>query len=311
MTGTSPSSTGPVDREHFSFRNAEIDTLLKFILAIKAAPLPDGRKLHLSDDELRDIVLDQNQAQRIFSQNEELFLKIAQSEELKRDLVAVGYRRKQLQRFQSLLGDPVFFQAEKERLATTPEGVWQKFFEENTWIFGYGLSYLFLTGLDERKLEQVVRGHNVAGSGKRADALMKTRGLIGSLCFVEIKRHDTELLAAQAYRPGAWGPSTELSGGVAQVHATVQEALENIGLKLTPTDEFGDPTGEVLFNFEARSFLVVGGLNQFVVDQGINESKFRSFETYRRNMRRPEIFTFDEVLHRARFIVEHAEQAYE
>jgi hypothetical protein len=305
------SSTGPIDREHFSFGPAEIETLLTFIFATKIAPLADDRKLHLSDDQLRDIVLDQSQAQRIFLKNEELFLKIAQSEELKRDLIAVGYRRKQLQRFESLLADRSFFEAEKGRLRTTPEGVWQKFFEENTWIFGYGLSYLFLTGLQEKKLEQIVRGHDVTGTGKRADALMKTRGLIGSLCFVEIKRHDTDLLVAQSYRVGAWAPSAELCGGVAQVHATVQEALEKIGRKLAPTDGFGNPTGEVLFNFEPRSFLVVGSLDQFVTDTGINEAKFRSFETYRRNTRRPEILTFDEVLHRARFIVVHSEQAIE
>ena len=39
-----------------------------------------------------------------------------------------------------------------------PEAVWQEFFEANTWIFGYGLTYQFLSQLDERKLEQIVRG---------------------------------------------------------------------------------------------------------------------------------------------------------
>ncbi|WGJ15774.1 DUF4263 domain-containing protein [Methylocapsa sp. D3K7] len=301
------SSRGPLDREHFSFVGSEIDTLLKFILAIKTAPLADDRKLHLSDEELGGIVLDQGQARRIFSEHEDLFLRIAQNEELKRDLVAVGYRRKQLERFEALLRDRTFFEAEKRRLATTPEGLWQKFFESNTWIFGYGLSYQFLTSLDDRKLEQVVRGHDVAGSGKRSDGLMKTRGLIGSLCFVEIKRHDTPLLDPKPYRPAAWAPSPELCGGVAQVQATVQEAVQNIGRKLAPMNDYGDPTGEILFNIEPRSFLVIGSLDQFVATQGINEQKFRSFETFRRNTRRPEVLTFDEVLHRAQFIIEHSE----
>jgi hypothetical protein len=72
-----------------------------------------------------------------------------------------------------------------------------------------------------------------------------------------------------------------------------------------PRDDTGDPTGEVLFNIEPRSCLVVGSLAQFQTDHGINVPKFRCFELYRRHTWRPEIITFDELLQRARFIVEH------
>ena len=158
-------------------------------------------KFHLSDEVLRDIVLDQGQARRIFAKNPELFLRLAQQEDVTRDLVAVGYRRKQLQRFERLLHEPGYFTGEQERLECGPEAVWQKFFEANTWIFGYGLTYQFLSQLDERKLEQIVRGRDLTAAGKRADAIMKTRGIISSLCFVEVKRHDTALLTASTYRP--------------------------------------------------------------------------------------------------------------
>ena len=33
-------------------------------------------------------------------------------------------------------------------------------------------------------------------------------------------------------------------------------------------------------------------------------SRYRSFETFRRNLHQPEILTFDELLYRARFIVD-------
>jgi hypothetical protein len=69
------------------------------------------------------------------------------------------------------------------------------FFERNPWIFGYGLNYVYLDTLNDKKLEQVVQGHYVGGHGKRADALMKSKGVISSLCFVEIKTHKTPLLA--------------------------------------------------------------------------------------------------------------------
>jgi len=126
-----------------------------------------------------------------------------------------------------------------------------------------------------------------------------------SLCFVEIKRHDTPLLGSDQYRRDVWPPSSDLAGGVSQVQTTVHAAIEALGHKLMPRDDLGDPTGEVLFNIEPRSCLVVGSLEQFQTDRGINVPKFRSFELYRRHTWRPEIITFDELLQRARFIVEH------
>ena len=299
------SKSGPSDKLYFSFIGDEIDTLISFVAGVKTVPLDGAAKVHLSDEVLRDIILDQGQARRIFAKNSELFLQLAQKEDITRDLVAVGYRRKQLQRFESLLNDADYFAGEKERLECRPEDVWQKFFEANTWIFGYGLSYQFLAKLDEGKLEQIVRGRDLTAAGKRSDALMKTRGIISSLCFVEIKRHDTPLLGSGPYRPDVWPPSGDLTGGVSQVQTTVHAAIESLGHKLIPRDDLGDPTGEVLFNIEPRSCLVVGSLEQFQTGRGINVPKFRSFELYRRHTWRPEIITFDELLQRARFIVEH------
>jgi hypothetical protein len=37
----------------------------------------------------------------------------------------------------------------------------------------------------------------------------------------------------------------------------------------------------------------------------VNESKFQLFELFRRNAHHPEILAFDELLERARFIVDH------
>jgi hypothetical protein len=299
--------SGPSRREYFSFVGNEIGTLLEFVVALKRLEFLDDQKFHISDEALREFILNEVQARRIFREHEELFLTIMKSETLRQDLVAIGYRRAQLQRFERLLSDPEFFQAERKAAEATPEGLWQGFFEANTWIFGYGLSYQFLTGLDGRKLEQIIKGADVAGSGKRVDAMMKTQALINSVCFVEIKKHDTPLLTPNAtpYRPEAWAPSGELSGGVAQTQTSVQEALENLGRKIEPRDERGEPTGEKLFNIQPRAFLVVGSLGQFQTGRGVNEPKLRSFELYRRNVNLPEILTFDELLYRARFIVEH------
>ncbi|WUQ66562.1 DUF4263 domain-containing protein [Streptomyces canus] len=49
------------------------------------------------------------------------------------------------------------------------------------------------------------------------DAIMRSKGLISSMLFCEIKTHDTELLAKTPYRAGVYQASKELGGGVAQV----------------------------------------------------------------------------------------------
>ena len=61
----------------------------------------------------------------------------------------------------------------------------------------------------------------------------------------------------------------------------------------------------MIYNYQAKSFLVIGSLNEFVGEHGINEDKLRSFELLRKNTTSPEIITFDELYERARFIVEH------
>ena len=60
------------------------------------------------------------------------------------------------------------------------ELVWQKFFEKNTWILGYGLDYIFNSELNSKKLEQVTSGSNFNSGGKRTDALFKSLGAINS-----------------------------------------------------------------------------------------------------------------------------------
>ena len=148
------------------------------------------------------------------------------------DLIAVGFRKKQLSVYSQLLIDQNYFDDIKKRKACTNEGLWQKYFEKNPWIFGYGLGYIFLSGLDDRKLEQVVQGFSVVSHGKRVDALMKTKGIISNLCFIEIKTHATDLLESKPYRSGCWAPSKELAGAIAQVQGTVASAVENLSSKI-------------------------------------------------------------------------------
>ena len=163
-----------------------------------------------------------------------------------------------------------------------------------------------MSKLDGQTLKSKVAGYNITGRGKEVDGLMKTVAAINSLCFVEIKTSDTDLV--RSYRPGVFAPSLELAGAVSQIQVTVQRALEDLTEVFRPTySETGDLTGETLFQFQPRSFLVIGNLGELDSPKGANKDKFRSFELFRRSLRWPEVVTFDELYARAKFIVDDAE----
>ena len=65
-------------------------------------------------------------------------------------------------------------------------------------------------------------------------------------------------------------------------------------------DEAGTRTGNIVYAVEPRSYLVVGNLAQIIG----NDDKITCFELFRRNIRAPEIITFDELYSRAGCIVE-------
>jgi hypothetical protein len=125
------------------------------------------------------------------------------------------------------------------------------------------------------------------------------------MVFAEIKTHRAALLASKEYRPGCWAPSTELSGGVAQVQGTVHRAVTEIGERLQDTAADGsDLPGEFTYMLRPRAFLVIGNLEQLRgTAGGDNRDRVRSFELYRRQLHEPEIVTFDELLARAEWHV--------
>ena len=102
-----------------------------------------------------------------------------------------------------------------------------------------------------------------------------------------------------------------MTGAIAQIQKTVYLAEGQIGRRLSPRDRDGNPTGESAFLIRPRSVVVIGNLSEFTTDQGVNEPKYASFELFRRQLVSPEIITFDELLERARFIVESAAQEHQ
>lgn len=297
--------TGNPQKLSFSFSGNEIKRVVEFLSSIQDVHLETKDKIQIDDSELEQIQITDAQARKLVQQQPDIFMEIIRNDLNVSDIKALGYRREQLKKFKKLLDDSNYFEKEKRMLSVSrDEDVWQKFFEKNTWIFGYGLNYIFTSPLEDRKLEQIVQGFALGQRGKRVDALMKTRGFISSLCFAEIKTHKTKLLSTRAPRPSCWSISNELTDALAQIQKTVQAAVQQIQTKTELSTKSGDPTGETVYLYQPKSFLVIGHLPEFDSSGGINEEKYSSFELFRRNVDNPEIITFDELHERARFIVE-------
>jgi len=214
-------------------------------------------------------------------------------------------RRSALEEFRRLLTDDEYFKSETARHGGKPERVWQDFFEENVWIFGYGLTFLACEKVDRKALETMTSGRNVfTGAGKRLDAVMRTKGFIQTLVFAEIKTHNTPLLSTGPYRPpDVYQASRELSGAISQIQKTVHKSIHD----LMDLHRVHDASGQ--FRFEAstirpRQVIVIGNLSQLEDDGEINVEKLTSLDLFRRSQLGIEILTFDELFERAKYIVE-------
>jgi len=303
--------TGNPHNTYFTFVGEEIGKLYHFIRNIPLLPIKGKEGQHFEDKFFNEIMLSKQNLLRFIMEkpNEdiaEIFVELQKHGIGQDDIKGLAYKKEQLKIFENMLFDDNNFENIKiENKIDKDEKMWQDFFEKNTWILGYGLNYIFNSELDEKKLEQVVKGYDFNNAGKRIDILMKTKGLINSLCFGEIKTHKTPLLkqAQSSYRKECWMIDTELAGGVAQIQKTVQKAIESIKTKTEVKDTNGDLTGEQLYLYQPKSFLLIGSLNEFIKEDRINEDKFSSFELFRKNMFNPEIITFDELYERAKHII--------
>lgn len=295
----------------FTFVGDEIGNLYNFIRNIPLLPIDGKGKQQIEDKYLAKVILSKDQILKFILEQPEIISELVN--ELQKnninqnDIKGLGHRKEQLEVFKNMLYKENYFEDLKTKMQIDKdESIWQKFFEKNSWILGYGLNYIFNSELDEKKLEQVTKGYDFNTSGKRVDLFMKTRGLINSLCFGEIKTHKTPLLKQikYSYRPECWAADDQLAGGVAQIQKTVQKSIENIKTKTEIKNKNSDLTGEELYLYQPKSFLIIGSLKEFEGPNGINEDKFSSFELFRKNMFNPEIITFDELYERAKHIIQ-------
>lgn len=174
---------------------------------------------------------------------------------------------------------------------------WQRFFEENTWIFGLGLSYHFLPMIQARP---AVGGTDASRTGgQESDAMLATGGDLRFTVLVEIKRPDTSLIGGR-YRNHVYELGDDLVGGVAQVQGECHRwSVE--GSQHTQNRDWLE--SQRIYAVQPKGILVVGKTG----DLGDDRDKWSTFELFRRNTLNPDILTYDELLARAEFAVSNSE----
>lgn len=181
------------------------------------------------------------------------------------------------------------------------ESTWQDFFEDNKWIFGYGLNYQILR---QTINQPVYGGQKVTGSGAhRGDFLVATSAGSKFTVLVEIKTPQA-FLVRQKYRNDTYLPGVDVVGGVTQLRANAS-LWENEGSRTSANRDLLEADG--IHTLQPKKILVVGNTKQISNEK----SKRDSFELFRRNQVDVEILTFDELYERAKFIVDHSDSADE
>jgi hypothetical protein len=269
---------------HIQVNQFQLAQIKEFLSIISSLDLSDVKKTRLSLDNLQvgalGTLLSSTKGAALISE-------LAKSPELHQDIYAVAAKRAALAEFKQKL--------DAEGIS---EPDWQGFFERNPWIFGHGLNYIFLDKVI-KKLEARTTGSTFDRPGKRTDGLLLTRAEVSQYVLVEIKKSSTDLLQKSTYRPGCWSVSDEVAGAVTQIQKTTFEFARD-HFRDDLKDEAGTRTGNIVYAVEPRSYLVVGNLAQIIG----NDDKITCFELFRRNIRAPEILTFDELYSRAGCIVE-------
>ena len=181
------------------------------------------------------------------------------------------------------------------------EDEWQGFFESNTWIFGYGLSYHFIKTVETQPHYGGILVNGLGG--QRGDFLAATEAQLRFTVLIELKTPGTVLIGNQLYRNKVHLIGRDLAGGVSQLQsncrtweiegATQEENRELLGARNTWT-------------VQPKGILIIGH-----TDQLDTAAKRTTFELFRRNIHNPEVITFDELLERARHLLLNEEKHLE
>jgi hypothetical protein len=182
------------------------------------------------------------------------------------------------------------------RMNSQSEGWWQDFFEGNKWIFGYGLNYQILRQEQAQPYYGGTRFDRIGG--QRGDYLTSTMGDINFTVLVEIKTPGAPLLQGGVeIRSGAWSLSKDLTDALAQIEANIDTWYRQGSMQ---PDNWEELENRNVYTVQPKGIIVIGTLSQLKDGR----SKRETFQRFRRSIHGIDIITFDELYHRARYIVE-------
>jgi hypothetical protein len=287
-------ATGSPHKINFSFIGEEIKQLKDFLDSIVLLQFPDDKKARIEEEDLLRV-------KNIFSKNPDIKLieETLKNNITDKDVIAIGYRKNELEIFRKLLQENYLNDYKKEVIKDEKikdEVAWQYFFNKNPWIFGYGLDYRFMGILQK---EFSASGTEANGSGQvNSDFLIGDKKFTN---FVELKKPDTPLFKNNTIRSGVWKLSTDLMEAKSQI--LEQKASGQIKIeKETIHDDGGNEIRQR--SYDSKVILIIGSWDQIKNDVDLaKKTKIKTFELFRRDSRNVEIITFDELYERAYFIV--------
>ncbi|MEA3451127.1 MAG: Shedu immune nuclease family protein [Bacteroidota bacterium] len=293
------------------FNFEQLRTFLEFINDTDLAKINERRTKITLSTELNQETKKQIEQLLAEEDNNETLIEILEKGIItSQDIVNTGYRKQQLEIFRKMLYDNYLQEYKNtiEKPNTKDEIAWQHFFNENQWIFGYGLDYRF-----QGILQKEFHASDTDAAGKEsvnADFLLGDNNFT---TFVELKLPKTELFGKAQNRSNSWRLSNKLIDAVSQI--LEQKASGQI--KIEETKELWNDKGENInqHSYDAKTILIIGNWNEVENSQEpskIKEIKRKTFELFRRDSRNVEILTYDELYNRAKFIVnQHSENKQE
>lgn len=168
------------------------------------------------------------------------------------------------------------------------EEFWQKKLTEYPWILAQAISYPVILFKDKA----YVGGKSIDNcNGNIIDYLYKNKMTENSV-LIEIKTPKTKILGA-AYRGNSFSMSTDLTGGISQLHSYRDSIMRESAdlLSKTPKD---------LRIYYPKCVLIIGNFKK----EMDTATKIMAFENFRSQQVNMDIITFDEVLERISGIVQ-------
>ncbi len=284
------------EKDSFTFRSDEFERLLEFLNRIKFIDLSNEDRFQLEDISVGagpKIITDAsdralvNSIKKLGETEREHLFRSLHADLTPAEINLLLGRRQALEMFVAQLN-----------AGNWAEANWQDFFENQSWVFGYGLDYRVMRPFAR---EMVV---GTAGTDNRnkptVDFLMS---FTDYTVLVEIKRPDTPIFQPRkSGRAGTWRFSTDFMDAVSQV---LEQKAE--WLTAAQSGDHFDRSGTRRLEArtrDAKTILVIGNRAEFDHSGNLRDATVKrdTFELFRRDTRTLEILTFDELLDRAKFI---------